>query len=159
MKRNEIQTGVAYAMTKSRDGINDRGADKVTVINNRPHTYNRYRGTITQVAQGTTLLVNAPTYMHPQTNEMMYSDKVVELRYIVCTWEQYEARQAELKIEREKFDAYQEQARMHHRNVIEPKVIKIVKHIEEATGAPVYVGNFSTMKENQLDYLIEKLGL
>ena len=55
MKRNEIQTGVAYAMTTSRDGINDRRADKVIVINNRPHAYNKYRGTITQVAQGATL--------------------------------------------------------------------------------------------------------
>ena len=159
MKRNEIQTGVAYAHTTSRDGINTRYADKVVVINNRPHTYNRYRGTITQVTKGTTLLVNAPTYNHPRTNEKMYAEKVVELRHIVCTWEQYEARQAELKVEREKFDAYQEKARMHHRNVIEPKVVKIVKHIEEATGESVYVGIFSTMKESQLDYLIEKLGL
>ena len=48
---------------------------------------------------------------------------------------------------------------MHHRNVIEPKAIKIVKNIEEATGAYVCITSFSTMKESQLDYLIEKLGL
>ena len=158
MKRNEIQTG-EYAMVTSRDGINDRRATKVVIVNNRPHAYNRYRGITTEVSQGTTLLVNMPMFRHPETNEMVYADRVVELRHIVCTWEQYEARQAELKIERQKFDEYQEQARMHHRNVIEPKVVKIAKHIEEATGAPVYVGNFSTMKESQLDYLIEKLGL
>jgi ribonucleotide monophosphatase NagD (HAD superfamily) len=159
MKRSEIQEGVAYAMVTSREGINAYRADKVVVINNRPHVYNRYRGTIAQASQGTTLLVNAPTYRNIDTNEWEYSDKVVELRHIVCTWEQYEARQAELKIERAKFNEYQEQARMHHYKVVEPKAIKIVEHLEKATGAYVMITNFSTLKESQLDYLIEKLGL
>lgn len=157
MKRNELQAGVEYAVTNSRDGINYKYASKVKVLAIEPHEERRFTAErFMKVKNGTKVLVSETVRTYE--GDIVEREKLVQLRNIVATWERYEKRQQDIEAREAQWQEIQRTRREYEQNIVVPKLEKFRKLLKDATGTYVYdhtaVRHFD---EQAIDHLIKAL--
>lgn len=154
MKRNELEVGKEYAYVTAQEGKYNLYADKVTIVSTEPHEYDRYRGVIRQVPSGQTVLVSMMYKFGGEEPKPM--NKVVQLRHLVEEWEPYTKRVKEAKAERAELNKKIQARQDYRKNVVEPKVEKLVAMLKNNTQAPIsrYM-SIVDLDESVIDYLME----
>ena len=151
MKRNELEVGKEYAYVTGNDGKYSLWGEKVTIVSTEPHEYNKYRGIIRQIPNGQTVLVSATYYMGGEPKQM---NKVVQLRHIVELWEPYAERVKQTKAERAEIDKKIQARQDYKKNVVMPKVEKLVAMLKTTAHVGEYTA-IRDMDESIIDHLIE----
>lgn len=157
MKRKELQVGVQYAVTNRRDGINAKYADRVTVLAIEPYEERRFTAErFMKVSNSTKVLVSETVRTYE--GDIVEREKLVELRQIVATWEQYEKRQQDIEAREAQWQEIQRTRREYEQNIVVPKLEKFRKLIKDATGTYIY--DYTAVRhidEQAIDHLIKAL--